>query len=169
MTSNAKIIEERIGSAPARTELSPNPVLCIFERDGAEESTASAVQKSVNDRIGRPADNRVIRGLASLLTDRLRTTGIIGRHGGEEFGALLLNTPAEAATNVIDALRRTMCEAALDIGGQSLSVTFSAALRQLPAARPTPTGSQLLSRISMTPSVRAAIRWSSKTHVSPLP
>jgi diguanylate cyclase (GGDEF)-like protein len=84
--------------------------------------------KSVNDRFGHPIGDRVIRGLASLLAGRLRTTDVVGRYGGEEFGVLLFDTPADAATKVIDALRRTMCAAPFDIGGRSLSVTFSAGI-----------------------------------------
>jgi diguanylate cyclase (GGDEF)-like protein len=84
--------------------------------------------KSVNDRFGHPVGDSVIRGMASLLTSRLRTTDIIGRYGGEEFGVLLLDTPAHAAANVIDDIRRTMREVAYDIGGESLSVTFSAGI-----------------------------------------
>jgi diguanylate cyclase (GGDEF)-like protein len=84
--------------------------------------------KSVNDRFGHPVGDRVIRGLAGLLTSRLRTTDIVGRYGGEEFGVLLLDTPLHAATIVIDGIRRIMCETTFDIGDQSLSVTFSAGI-----------------------------------------
>jgi len=84
--------------------------------------------KSVNDRFGHPVGDRVIRGVASLLTSRLRTTDVIGRYGGEEFAVLLLDTPVHAAANVIDDIRRTMREIPYDIGGRSLSVTFSAGI-----------------------------------------
>lgn len=84
--------------------------------------------KSVNDCFGHPVGDRVIRGVASLLTSRLRTTDVVGRYGGEEFGVLLLDTPADAATTVIDGLRRVLCEAPFDIGGRLLSVTFSAGI-----------------------------------------
>jgi diguanylate cyclase (GGDEF)-like protein len=84
--------------------------------------------KSVNDRFGHPVGDRVIRGLAGLLTSRLRTTDIVGRYGGEEFGVLLLDTPLHAATIVIDGIRKIMRETTFEIGDQSLSVTFSAGI-----------------------------------------
>jgi diguanylate cyclase (GGDEF)-like protein len=84
--------------------------------------------KSVNDRFGHPVGDRVIRGLAGLLTSRLRTTDIVGRYGGEEFGVLLLDTPPHAAANVIDGIRKIMGATTFDIGDQSLSVTFSAGI-----------------------------------------
>jgi diguanylate cyclase (GGDEF)-like protein len=97
--------------------------------------------KSVNDRFGHPVGDRVIRGLASLLASRLRATDIIGRYGGEEFGVLLLDTPLHAAKNVIDGVRRMMCEVPFDIGGQSLTVTFSAGIA---AASDSETHAQLI-------------------------
>jgi diguanylate cyclase (GGDEF)-like protein len=84
--------------------------------------------KSVNDRFGHPVGDRVIRGLAGLLTSRLRTTDIVGRYGGEEFGVLLLDTPPHAAMNVIDGIRKIMSGTSFDIGDQSLSVSFSAGI-----------------------------------------
>jgi diguanylate cyclase (GGDEF)-like protein len=100
--------------------------------------------KSVNDRFGHPVGDSVIRGMASLLTSRLRTTDIIGRYGGEEFAVLLLDTPAHAAVNVIDDIRRTMREVAYDIDGQSLSVTFSAGVA---AASNSKTHAQLIATV----------------------
>jgi hypothetical protein len=41
MNSDLKIVEGRVGSAPARVELPPNPVVCIFEPDHAEESAVA--------------------------------------------------------------------------------------------------------------------------------
>jgi diguanylate cyclase (GGDEF)-like protein len=105
-----------------------------FKRSKRTRSPLSLVMidvdhfKSVNDRFGHPVGDRVIRGFANLLTSRLRTTDIIGRYGGEEFGVLLLDTPADTARTVIDGLRQMMCEAPFDLGGQSLSVTFSAGI-----------------------------------------
>jgi hypothetical protein len=40
MRSDVKNIAGRIDSAPARMELPRNPVVCICERDGADESVA---------------------------------------------------------------------------------------------------------------------------------
>ncbi|CCD85338.1 putative response regulator component of a two-component regulatory system [Bradyrhizobium sp. ORS 285] len=103
-----------------------------FNRSNRTRSPLSLVMididhfKSVNDQFGHPVGDRVIRGVASLLTSRLRTTDIIGRYGGEEFSVLLLDTPVDAATEVIDNLRKMMCATPFDIGGRSLPVSFSA-------------------------------------------
>src|SRR5664279_4708810 len=45
MNDHTRILPETFASAAPRAELPPNPVVCIFERDGAEESVASAVEQ----------------------------------------------------------------------------------------------------------------------------
>jgi diguanylate cyclase (GGDEF)-like protein len=84
--------------------------------------------KKVNDSYGHPVGDRVIRGLASLLATRLRRTDVVGRYGGEEFGVLLLDTPADAAITVIDNVRQMLCSAPFDASGESFTVTFSAGI-----------------------------------------
>ncbi len=61
--------------------------------------------KQVNDQYGHPAGDRVIKSLARLIQQRLRTSDVIGRYGGEEFGIALRDTSVEKAKRVIDELR----------------------------------------------------------------
>jgi diguanylate cyclase (GGDEF)-like protein len=53
--------------------------------------------KSINDSYGHLSGDQVLRTLARTLSVGLRKINIIGRYGGEEFGVLLLDTPAKAA------------------------------------------------------------------------
>lgn len=61
--------------------------------------------KAINDAHDHPAGDRVIKSLARLLQQRLRTTDIIGRFRGGEFMAILLGTRADQALDIIDNIR----------------------------------------------------------------
>lgn len=62
--------------------------------------------KQVNDGWGHEAGDRALQHLCRVLGERLRSSDVIGRLGGEEFGLLLHNTDAAAA----DQLVRTLCQ-----------------------------------------------------------
>ncbi len=61
--------------------------------------------KTVNDTYGHPVGDRVIRSLARHLQQHLRETDILGRLGGDEFGAILLDSDEEGAFNRLESIR----------------------------------------------------------------
>lgn len=61
--------------------------------------------KAVNDTYGHPIGDQVIQSLSRLLKQRLRTTDIVGRLGGEEFGVILSNTDGLTAQTILNELR----------------------------------------------------------------
>ena len=61
--------------------------------------------KKINTTHGHPAGDSVVKSLARLLQQRLRTTDIIGRYGGEEFMAVLIGAQAERALGILDDVR----------------------------------------------------------------
>jgi len=64
--------------------------------------------KSVNDRWGHPAGDRVLKESAAVVSAALRPTDVLGRWGGEEFAVLLKDTDATAAAKVAERLRDAM-------------------------------------------------------------
>jgi diguanylate cyclase (GGDEF)-like protein len=56
--------------------------------------------KTINDRDGHPAGDRLLRELASLLGESCRETDIVARYGGDEFVVLMPGTDAEGASRV---------------------------------------------------------------------
>jgi diguanylate cyclase (GGDEF)-like protein len=84
--------------------------------------------KSVNDRFGHPAGDRVIKALSRLMTLRLRKSDIVGRYGGEEFAVVLPDTSIEDALPVIDKLRDEFSRLAFRRDGDAFSCTLSAGL-----------------------------------------
>lgn len=60
--------------------------------------------KEVNDRDGHIAGDRLLREVAGHWRARLRTSDLLGRHGGDEFVLCLPGTDAAAARDVLERL-----------------------------------------------------------------
>jgi diguanylate cyclase (GGDEF)-like protein len=84
--------------------------------------------KSVNDTWGHQAGDFALKRLSSALSAWLRRTDVVGRYGGEEFAALMLDTTAEQAAPVIDGFRRHFAELDLVASAGTFRMTFSAGL-----------------------------------------
>lgn len=82
--------------------------------------------KRVNDLHGHAAGDTAIRRFAATLRQQLRRTDVPGRYGGEEFGMLLPDTPAAAARDVIERLRRSLHDRPL-LDGQVVTASFGVA------------------------------------------
>lgn len=61
--------------------------------------------KQVNDSYGHPVGDRVIKSLSRLLKQRLRSSDLVGRYGGEEFAVVLVNADMTTAMKVLDTIR----------------------------------------------------------------
>lgn len=64
--------------------------------------------KKVNDRLGHQAGDEVLKTVARLLTENLRSDDHLYRVGGEEFVLLCERLPAEGATSLAERLRKTV-------------------------------------------------------------
>jgi len=62
--------------------------------------------KKVNDALGHPIGDQVLRGVARILGDGLRRSDVLARYGGEEFAVILQETEFEAARQVAEKLCR---------------------------------------------------------------
>ncbi len=61
--------------------------------------------KAVNDSHGHRAGDEVLRELARLLADKLRSIDRAARYGGEEFFVLMPDTPVDEARRVAERIR----------------------------------------------------------------
>jgi two-component system, cell cycle response regulator len=61
--------------------------------------------KAINDAHGHLTGDYVLRGLAAILQKRLRPNDRLGRYGGEEFCAILPETPLASAARIAEELR----------------------------------------------------------------
>jgi diguanylate cyclase (GGDEF)-like protein len=81
--------------------------------------------KTINDRHGHLAGDRVLEAVGSTLRRTLRTTDIKCRYGGDEFLVVLLDTPLDAARSVAEHLRRACESVQVDVPGGRLSCKIS--------------------------------------------
>jgi len=88
--------------------------------------------KSVNDTYGHPVGDQVIKSLARLLSQRLRTGDIAARYGGEEFALVLPDTRVEDARVVIDDLRQQFAQITYAHESGAFNATFSAGIASFP-------------------------------------
>lgn len=89
--------------------------------------------KMVNDKYGHAAGDSALKGLSRLLQQRLRKSDIIGRYGGDEFVALLIDCEAEQALKIMDEIRIHFSEIEFYTNEvNSFSLTFSCGISTFP-------------------------------------
>jgi diguanylate cyclase (GGDEF)-like protein len=66
--------------------------------------------KETNDREGHLEGDRLLRAFATALERTARTTDLLGRLGGDEFGALLLEVESGRVTSFLERLRDRLAE-----------------------------------------------------------
>ena len=81
--------------------------------------------KSINDRFGHAAGDEVLRRLAAIVQEAVRTGDYFARYGGEEFCVLLPNTSEEQSGVLAERLRRSYSEMALRFGENLFQSTIS--------------------------------------------
>lgn len=81
--------------------------------------------KSINDAHGHPAGDGVIKRVAELIDDCVRSTDKAGRFGGEEFVILLREVDDTMARGLAERIRATIESATILYGRLELRVTVS--------------------------------------------
>ncbi len=90
--------------------------------------------KQINDLHGHTQGDRTLIQVAERLSRAMRRTDMVARYGGEEFVILMPGTSPEAALVRMEALRREIADAPVDLGdGQTLRLNFSAGIAGTPA------------------------------------
>jgi diguanylate cyclase (GGDEF)-like protein len=89
--------------------------------------------KQVNDTYGHPAGDDVLRDLAALLGEGLRSSDYPARYGGEEFAIILPHTSREQAALLAERLRLRVAERGFRVAASKtpLNITVSAGVASL--------------------------------------
>lgn len=62
--------------------------------------------KIVNDSCGHSAGDQLLKQVSQLIKQSTRSSDVLSRVGGDEFGILLRNCPIEAAMNIAEKIRK---------------------------------------------------------------
>lgn len=81
--------------------------------------------KRVNDTYGHSAGDAVLKHVAEVLLRNLRSSDVVGRLGGDEFGVILMQAPLDVAESKGEELARSIVETPLDHGGDLLEIGIS--------------------------------------------
>jgi two-component system, cell cycle response regulator len=91
--------------------------------------------KDINDRHGHPAGDGVLRELARLIKETLRTVDAVGRYGGEEFIAILPHTAYDEARLTAERVRVRVASRSFRAALAPIPVTVSVGVATYPSAK----------------------------------
>jgi len=89
--------------------------------------------KAVNDALGHLAGDEVLRNLVRIVAPALRREDCFARFGGDEFAAVLPETPLDGARIVAEKVRRRIEEGPFTFEGLVLPVTASVGVAEMGA------------------------------------
>ncbi len=75
--------------------------------------------KNINDKYGHDAGDKALFHVARLLVDNVRTTDVIGRLGGDEFGVILAQADETVGSEKAKALADIITANPLELGGEA--------------------------------------------------
>jgi diguanylate cyclase (GGDEF)-like protein len=79
--------------------------------------------KQINDVHGHAAGDAALMHVAKILIDNIRSSDIVGRLGGDEFGVILAQTNEQQANQKATALARAIAETPLRWNERAITVT----------------------------------------------
>lgn len=94
--------------------------------------------KSVNDTLGHSVGDDVLKAVANVLRDRIRTTDFVARYGGEEFVLVFPETQYDGALAVCEQLRTLIQQDSWQPESCDLKITMSVGVAALDQATRTP-------------------------------
>jgi diguanylate cyclase (GGDEF)-like protein len=81
--------------------------------------------KDINDTYGHLTGDKVLKEVAKIIRESIRSTDIAGRYGGDEFVILLPETPLSDALVVAEKIRRKFSRHPIQVNDKSFNVTLS--------------------------------------------
>jgi diguanylate cyclase (GGDEF)-like protein len=93
--------------------------------------------KQINDRHGHPGGDEVLRQVARLLSDRVRSGDLVARLGGDELAVLLPDADLDRAIELAERLRAEAAQLMpVGFGPDEISLSLGVAAAGGPAAHP---------------------------------
>lgn len=121
---NRSLLRARAEQAIASAERGQQPLALLFiDLDRF---------KQVNDSLGHPAGDQLLRHVAMLLQRELRASDVVGRLAGDEFVVVLPSCDVDRATVTLERLQAVLAEP-VGIAGRSLMASASVGVAMFPA------------------------------------
>jgi diguanylate cyclase (GGDEF)-like protein len=123
--NNRRFFDQRLIEETARAQRTDEPLACLFmDVDHF---------KAVNDQHGHQLGDQVLREVAGLIREQLRASDVLGRYGGEEFSALLVNANSDSAMEIAERIRTVIEKQSFPTSEDKfMSVTISIGVSSLP-------------------------------------
>lgn len=86
--------------------------------------------KKINDTYGHIWGDYVLKEIAKIIKQNIRSTDIAARYGGEEFGVLFPNTERKKAKAICERIRKKIQEYDFNYKDQSIKITVSTGVTQ---------------------------------------
>lgn len=80
--------------------------------------------KSINDSYGHSTGDNILKGIAQIIRELVRSSDVVARYGGEEFIVLLSHKSKEKATAIAERIRETV-EKKTFTGSQNENITVT--------------------------------------------
>ena len=121
--ANRKSFDERFAEEVLHRTLGDLPVaMLLWDIDDF---------KTINDRYGHRAGDRVLKTVAQCFVSQLRTQDFVARIGGEEFVVLMTGLAPASALGIADGLRAAVEALQFHFRGTPVRVTVSCGLTDL--------------------------------------
>ena len=88
--------------------------------------------KSVNDTLGHPAGDEILREFATLVAGGARANDVAARYGGEEFSVILPHTESDMAVRVAERIRKAVADFTFLQSEKPTRITVSAGVATYP-------------------------------------
>ncbi len=127
--NNRRFFDQRLVEEVARGHRSRQPLGCLFvDVDHF---------KKFNDTYGHACGDHVLRCVAHIIREQLRTQDVVARYGGEEFAVLMSHTGETRAIEVAERIRDRIQQHQTMFEGQGFQVTVSIGVSILGASQNT--------------------------------
>ena len=124
--NNRRFFDQRLKEEVARALRARKSLACLFlDVDHF---------KLVNDEYGHKVGDQVLWEVAGLIREQLRAEDVLGRYGGEEFAALLINASEGAALEIAERIRSVIQDHTFDVldeGSLKVSISIGVAMLEL--------------------------------------
>jgi diguanylate cyclase (GGDEF)-like protein len=88
--------------------------------------------KQVNDTHGHLAGDSVLVQIAKVMKESVRSSDLVGRYGGEEFGLLLPETGSKGCRVYAERIRKRIEDTRFEAAGKLIHVTVSGGISSYP-------------------------------------